>query len=144
MRHIPFVMALAAALVWLGSCTLEHSDNGKLDGFWFLNSIDTMATGGRKQMDASQVTWGFQHRLLEVRTGEGDAFYFRFAQSTDSLILSHPVQYAGQGVETVLESAGLLQPWGVNRLEEHFSFVKLSGSKMVLQSTELRLNFTKL
>lgn len=39
------VAGLLMALGSLSSCTLESSDNGDLDGYWHLESIDTLATG---------------------------------------------------------------------------------------------------
>ena len=34
--------SLLALLLLLTSCTIEFSDNGKLDGFWQLRAVDTL------------------------------------------------------------------------------------------------------
>lgn len=43
------IMFLAFAVMGLllpSSCTIEASDNGDFDGFWHLERVDTLTTGG--------------------------------------------------------------------------------------------------
>lgn len=51
----------------LMSCDLETSDNGKLDGFWHLERIDTLATGRALDMSGEKVFWSFQVNLLQLQ-----------------------------------------------------------------------------
>ena len=58
----------------LMSCDLETSDNGKLDGFWHLERIDTLATGRALDMSGEKVFWSFQVNLLQLQGGSS-SFY---------------------------------------------------------------------
>ena len=72
------LLMLVLGSVLLNSCEIESSDNGSLDGFWHLESIDTLATGGRSDYSKQRVFWGVQYKLLSVNNYEGGRFYFRF------------------------------------------------------------------
>ena len=68
----------------LMSCDLETSDNGKLDGFWHLEKVDTIATGGVCDMSKEFVFWSVQSMFVEVseRSQVGENKYiFSFSQS---------------------------------------------------------------
>ena len=57
------ILSLFIAIVCvttLASCTLEASDNGKLDGFWHLVSIDTLANERVGDLSESRVFWGIE------------------------------------------------------------------------------------
>lgn len=139
----------AAAL--LGGCTLEASDNGDLDGFWHLERVDTLATGGTYDCSGQRVFWGVELRLINVsdKDRDGRGFYFRFEQTGDSLFLGKAYKNnwhqdnGDDGGDVPVDDVEPLRPYGINRLEEHFAKEALSGSKMVLRSRELRLSFTR-
>ena len=42
---IAWIWALGVSV--LAGCDIETSDNGDLDGMWRLESVDTLASGGR-------------------------------------------------------------------------------------------------
>lgn len=136
------------------SCEMETTDNGDLDGFWHLESVDTLSTGGTCSYKERKVFWGVQHKLISIRNFASDAastgYYVRFNQTGDSLILSSPYanhwhqDYGDDGGDVpVTEINAELRELGMNNLEEHFKKEKLSGSKMVLSNKEYRLSFTK-
>lgn len=138
----------------MSSCEMETSDNGDLDGFWHLESVDTLSTGGSCNYKERKVFWGVQHKLISIRNFASDAastgYYVRFNQTGDSLILSSPYanhwhqDYGDDGGDVpVTEINAELRELGMNHLEEHFKKEKLSGSKMVLSNNEYRLSFTK-
>ncbi len=139
----------AAAL--LGSCDLETSDNGDLDGYWHLERVDTLATGGTFDCSGQRLFWGIELRLINVsdKDRDGLGYYFRFEQTGDSLFLGKAYknnwhQDNGEdGGDIPVDDVEPLRHYGVNRLEEHFAKEALSGSKMVLRSKELRLSFTR-
>lgn len=145
------VMVLVAVLSF-SSCELEHSENGKLDGFWHLESIDTLATGNTADLSKLHVFWGIEHKLISVReTDKGvGSFYFRFEQTSDSLKITkvysnHGHQDSGEdgGDIPVEEVTDGLRYYGVNAIPEGYQKEALSGSKMILKSKTLRLNFRK-
>lgn len=139
-----------AAVGMLASCELHTSDNGKLDGFWHLERVDTLATGGQKDLSEQRVFWAIEAKLLNVRDSDHDSrgFYFRFNQTADSLILTDPYDYGGHddkegGGDVPVTDVELLAPYGINNLEEHYQKENLTGSRMTLKSKTLRLFFKK-
>ena len=51
-------------LCFQSACTIETSDNGDLDGYWHLEQVDTLATGGKLNLSKERVFWGVQHKLI--------------------------------------------------------------------------------
>lgn len=132
----------------LSSCTLEHSDNGDLDGFWHLERIDTIYTGGVNDMSDKKVFWAVEYKLLKLQGG-GRSCLLRFRQTADSLVLSSPhsdgghQQEYGSGGDIPLEDASVLKPYGIQHLEEHFLKEAMKSSRMILRTDSFRLYFKK-
>ena len=104
--HILFLATLLTA------CHVERSDNGPLDGFWQLKTVDTLSTGGTADMRLSQLTWAFQGGLVEFRyapSREQD-FYMSFTHRGDSLLLFGAHHLLREQGDTLLGSAELLAP----------------------------------
>lgn len=139
MKRLVYIMALAAML---GSCTLETSDNGDLDGLWQLYSLDSLATGASADMRGSHVFWAVQCQLLEARSRETQVL-FRFNNTGDSLFLSDPYINDRDSSDIKVTDAAILAPLGINSLGEHFGIKALGSDKMVLEAPTLRLYFRK-
>ena len=128
------------------SCKLETSDNGKLDGFWKLTRVDTLATGGVLDLTESGIFWSVQMNLLSVDDkyqADGREILFRFKHEGGQLTLSEPregYQYTG---DKDVEDVKKLQPYGINNLTETFTVEGLNGSHMYLSTSQLRLSFTR-
>ena len=130
----------------------ETSGNGALDGFWHLEKIDTLATGGVTDYSRRHVFWGVQSRLVSMYDTDVDynhGYYTRFVQTSDSLFI-HTLykdnwhQDSGDnGGDVPLDDYTPLRPFGINAMEEHFFKEKLTGGRMVLTSKTLRLHFRK-
>lgn len=154
LRFTKIGLSLIASLS-LASCTIETSDNGHLDGFWHLERVDTLATGGVADFSGKYVFWGVQKDLVFIRdTADGSAgsFYLRFDQTADSLhitkaYVNHGHEDSGdyeQGGDIPVETFDDgLRHFGINSLPEHFGKLSLSGGSMVLQTKNLRLRFRK-
>lgn len=146
-KPIFFITVLLMSLC-LVSCDLETGDNGSLDGFWHLERIDTLATGGSLDTSGKKMFWSFQVRLLMLQGGSS-SFYFRFKQDGDSLTLSSP--YTSEGHEETLGDGGnkpvadptAFSDYGIEALETHYKKEALDGSRMILRSRRLRLVFRK-
>ncbi|MCR4612845.1 MAG: lipocalin-like domain-containing protein [Bacteroidaceae bacterium] len=130
----------------LYSCKLETSDNGRLDGFWKLTRVDTLATGGVLDLTESGIFWSVQMNLLSVKdkykTDEREIL-FRFNHEGGKLTLSEPReghQYTG---DKEIDDVKKLQPFGINQLTETFTVEGLNSSHMYLSTSQLRLSFTK-
>ena len=124
MKKIIGVLSLAVMMLTLSSCEVETSQNGDLDGFWHLEQVDTLATGG---------------------TCRG--FYLRFEQTSDSLLITSVYRnkwhedYGGDVLLTEMNDS--LRSCGINHLNEHFAKEVMTGGKMQLKSKTLRLRFRK-
>ncbi len=132
------------------SCTVESSDNGKFDGFWHLERVDTLATGGVADYSNQRVFWGVQHKLISIKDYDTESFYCRFQQTSDSLIMSSPYinhWHQDQGDDggdiPMKEISDNLRRCGINHMEEHFYKVRLTGEDMTLANKEYRLRFRK-
>ena len=95
MKYVCFLLMLMLGSALLNSCEVDSSDNGDLDGFWHLESVDTLATGGRCDYSNQRVFWGVQHKLLTVNNYKGGSFNFRFSQTSDSLYYLLPIRIMG-------------------------------------------------
>lgn len=136
-------ITLAAAIT--GSCDLDTSDNGDLDGMWHLVAVDTLSTSGTMHMDEKMIYWSFQNRLLQLddKSGLLNSILFRFEHSAGALRLYSPYIYDRINGDVVLTDVIMLMPFGVNALDETFEVEALDGGRLVLRSEELRLRFRK-
>lgn len=150
LRRRALLVFFAAALglaAGLSSCSIETSDNGDLDGFWHLERIDTIATGGVNDLSGQLIFWSVNNKLLMLK-GSGDSYYLRFRQTADSLVVFSPYLAGGHqdvenGGDHPVGDPSELWPYGIRRLDEHFVKESLGSSHMVLRSPELRLYFRK-
>ena len=142
MKKITF---LFAALLLLTSCEIEFSNNGKLDGFWQLIAVDTLATQHTSDLKTSGRTWAFQGRLLEMRDTKGgySDLYFSFEHRGDSLFLDSPYLSDRDVDDIKITDVNIVRPYGVNGLKEGFEIENLSNNKLILRSKTLRLLFKK-
>src|SRR5574344_2928743 len=98
-----FLLPLVFALFLIGSCTLETDGSSKLMGFWHLESVDTLATNGSRDMIGAKCFWSFQSKLMQVRDTFGTVT-LRFENSGSSLTVSKPYWSSGQGVDNPVEN----------------------------------------
>lgn len=148
-----FKTILAAfALVALASCEIETSDNGDFDGFWHLERVDTLATGGTLDLSKKRVFWGVQYKLISVRDVDKNklhGYYLRFKQTSDKIVTHTPYKdnwhqdKGDNGGDHPIDDPKLLAPYGINNLEEEFVKEKLNGGQMILRSKTLRLKFKR-
>lgn len=66
------IAAILTTALTLASCELETSDNGKFDGFWHLERVDTLATGGSLNLQQKRIFWGVQAKLISARDIDKD------------------------------------------------------------------------
>ena len=143
MKKITF---LFAAFLLLTSCEIEFSNNGKLDGFWQLIAVDTLATQHTSDLKTSGRTWAFQGRLLEMRDTKGgySDLYFSFEHRGDSLFLDSPYLSDRDADDIKITDVNIVKPYGVNDLKEGFEIESLSNNKLILRSKTLRLMLRKI
>lgn len=139
------------ALTTLASCEIETSDNGDFDGFWHLERVDTLATGGTLDLSKKRVFWGVQYKLISVYDIDKEGtfgYYLRFKQTRDQIVTHTPYknnwhQDVENGGDHPIDDPTQLAPYGINNLEEEFVKEKLNGGQMILRSKTLRLKFKR-
>lgn len=152
---IKSLLATLATTLLLASCNVETSDNGPLDGFWHLEQVDTLATGGTTDYSSGYVFWGVQKDLIYIKDSSNSsvgAYYLRFNQTQDCLhitkiYLDHGHEdnpYHEQGGDIPVEAIDRnLRFFGLNALPEHFKKEAINGNRMILSTKKLRLKFKK-
>ena len=137
MRKLTYIIA-TALVAGATSCDIEHIDNGKLDGLWKLQAMDSLSNQVTVDMSWSNLSYAIQGNLFQL-----GRVYFRFDHQGDSLILHDPYVNSFDVSET-LTDISLVTPFGINNIpREAFYVDELSRSKMVLRSEFLRLHFEK-
>lgn len=135
---------LVVALTVLASCELEHSDNGKLDGYWHLTTVDTMRTGGSAEVSEDRIFWAVQGSILNVtQPSQGANYIFRFTHQNGTLSLYDARLNDRRKSDSLVTHVDELRPYGITSLMPRYTVEKLSSSKMVLSNDTLRLRFTK-
>lgn len=152
---IKSLLATLATTLMLASCNIETSDNGPLDGFWHLEQVDTLATGGTTDYSSGYVFWGVQKDLIYIKDSSNSsvgAYYLRFNQTQDSLHITKIYLDHGhednpnheQGGDIPVEAIDRnLRFFGLNALPEHFKKEAINGNRMILSTKKLRLKFKK-
>lgn len=146
-RHYTLILsAITAALSLFCSCTLETSDNGDLDGFWHLERVDTIATGGSCDMSERVVFWAVQKNLMTVIDYDNDiwGYIMRFNHNGNDLRIYEPRENKQQENDPKIEDVSELAPYGINALDETFAIEHLNSNNMRLSTEELRLYFQKM
>lgn len=128
----------------LTSCELEMSDNGQLDGFWMLRTVETLNDGTVDDVHEQLISWAFQGRLMQARSAHKlEEVLFSFDHRGDSLHLFHPYFYHREIDDVPVLHAEDLHYVGIRKLNEGYKVLELSGSTMRLQSDQVRLTFKK-
>lgn len=145
-RFIPSFCLFCATIALLASCELESSNNGDFDGYWHMQHVDTLATGGQFDLSDSLRFWAVQMSLLSLTDKSGNAgdYLLRFSYDSDTLRLYDPHHNNRMEGDPALDDATLLAPYGINAVDEVFLIERLKGSVMILKGDSLRLTFNKL
>ena len=149
MKKLKYIFVVLPAFLLLSlaftSCELETSDNGKLDGFWHLERVDTLATGKSCDLSGQLLFWSVQMKLLNVsdKNYKLRSAFFRFEHANGTLRLYEPHEDDRMNADPAIEDISLIAPFGVNSLDEKYSVECLTGSEMVLRTEKLRLVFKR-
>ena len=68
-KHLKIFLPLFAVILFMASCgdLLETSHNGKLDGYWKLTNIDTLATGGQTDLHNQSLFMAVQGTIMMLQ-----------------------------------------------------------------------------
>ena len=145
MKKLLSILALSMLMV---SCELETSGNKELDGYWQMEQVDTLSTGGVADTRESLVFWGIQGKLLQIRYSEGgnylgEGLFFRFSREDSYLRLYSPVLHHLYETDEPIEDVEILKPFGIFNLEEVFYLEVLNDDALVVSNDQLRLYFRR-
>lgn len=137
------VFAFAALLA---ACTIEHSENGRLDGFWHLERIDTIATGRVGDYSNRLLYWAVQGTLLQTSDFDVSSlplFVMHFEHGDGKLRVYDVHHNDRPNGDPEIDDLNDLRPCGINATDETFHVEQLTGSTMILRGDMLRLYFKK-
>ena len=144
MKKLFFAVAALTMIFSLTACDMHRSDNGDFDGLWQMTSVDTLATGGQKDMRTSNISWCIQGSLLELMyRNVGSCYFCTFNQADGQLIIDKLRKWSKDEGDPEVTDVADVQRYGVNALTEHFQIKTINSSTMVLESPVLRLHFRK-
>ena len=143
MRKLLYIFTM---LLMLAACDIHTSNNGDLDGYWQLRSVDTLSSGMSCDMRDSMLFWSFQGNLLHVRDNKEeklDKVFMRFTISDKVMTLTNPIIDLRDSSDLVLIDTTFLRHYGIHDMPETLKVVTLNSSTMILENRVLRLNFRK-
>lgn len=132
----------------LASCSLETdtvSGDGKIEGFWHLERVETLAADSSAETIVTDYShlrlfWSFQHNLLELSDKDGNYKWIncRFAISGGQLTINETYIESDNRYDDPTTDLSLLAPYGITRLNPTFSYT-ISGSHLTLTDGNTRL-----
>lgn len=140
------LLCIATLFSAMASCSLETDDSGDLGGMWHMVSVDTLATGGVKDVSNEGRFWSVQGKILEVSTRSEaltEYIMFRYEHNGDSLRLYDCRINNREKSDSLITDAEKLRPYGISNIQDNFHIDALTGGKMTLKSSRLKLNFKK-
>lgn len=140
------LFSLIATALLLISCgdLLEHSQNGKLDGYWKLTTIDTLTTGGQKDVREQSLFMAVQGKIMMLNNRDNGAeFIFQFNNSNGHLKIFDARQSNRTTGDPLLTDPEAIRPFGFNNLEEDFTVDEFTSGKLVINDGSFRLHFIK-
>lgn len=143
-----YICILISIAISLSSC--EKSNNGDLDGMWYMTRIDSLPTGKSVDARATRISWSVQGKLMQVYNYNDDTEYHhiimsRFEKNDNKLIISDPFIYNRMEGDIFLTQDSLykLRPYGINSLPDTFIIEQLSDQKLQIADDIIRLYFDK-
>ena len=138
-------MLTVIAFLMLCSCTLEMSDNGHLDGYWQLTTVDTLTNGKSEDVRERLLFLSVEKDLLRL-CDQGTATvdcYCRFEKTSSTLRIYNPCRNDRPNGDPPLTDAAPLRIFGIESLDVSFNIDKLSSGTMILSDKHLRLHYRK-
>ena len=138
-----YFLSLIFCSLLLASCEIEITGNGKLEGNWQLREIDTLATNKTCNMSKSNIYWGIEGDIVQVRSiDKNQKFLFHLEQKENSMTISKPYYVQTKDYLTAVESDTLLTSIGINGLQVSYH-ISHKGNTLILTDHLLRLHFRK-
>lgn len=149
MRKSCFITLLALLLAAPFLCSCQKSDNGDLDGMWYLTRMDSVQTSKSYNVRSRRVTWSFQARIMQCFNYNEDSWkkvlMTRFKDEGTQLIISDPFIYNRMegDIPLTADSIHYLAPHCINSIPDTFALEKLDKKTLIIADDVLRLTFEK-
>jgi hypothetical protein len=150
MKRNNIYLVLAATMMcltgMLTGCDIETSGNGKLDGYWHMTAVDTIATGGTCDLSQKRLFWGVQAKLINLtdRDDLSRNIWMRFEHAGSTLRLFEPYQNDRNEGDPALDDDEKLKPFGLEGPDQPFAVEMLKSKEMTLATNNLRIHFKKM
>lgn len=147
-RHWLLLMLMALMMPFVfGSCELETSNNGDLDGRWYLREVEHWREGRVEEVKEQRIFWSFQVRLADLRNVERQTSVFcRFDHKPDGTLRLHNFYLNDHNNSDPAmndSTAVLLQYVKVKSMDETYYVEALNSKSMVLSNDSVRLRFIR-
>ena len=140
MKRLLYIYVVIGMMIT--SCTLEISDNSKLDGMWLLTTVDTLSTGGSANVRESLITWSFQVKLMHLRHPHGRMVFY-FQHDGNQLILKDAVLDDRMSGDVPVTDNETMQRFGLTQPQDTFTVNNLSSSNLDIANKQYRYRFRK-
>lgn len=144
MKKIIYIIILSGLFI---ACDTISSDNGELDGMWYLTKVDTLSNGHSADYRSQKIFWSFQGTLAQFNCSDASGqFYMSYFSCTGSKLKLQDVFYYDRiNGDRVIDTNTLyeVQRFGINKLNEDYAIKSMDNSYMILQNDELCLHFEK-
>ena len=151
-RKMRYFSLITIFLLLLTGCSIETSDNGKLDGRWQLMEVSYLDGSNRTVKTKEQlIFWDIQYKLISIHSMTGklhesltEESLCRFTFTGDSLKLFDFYRHyreADQKIDDPLTT--YFQKTGINGIKANFAVLHLDRKTMLLQSDYAKLSFRK-
>lgn len=145
MKKIISIIIFVGLLVT--ACDTTSSENGELDGMWYLTQVDSLSNGHSADYRNKRIFWSFQGTLAQFNYADGMNCYYmsHFDRTESTLKMKDFFLYDRVDEDHFIDSETLdeIRPYGINSLEEDYTIKRLDDDAMILQDSELCLHFVK-
>lgn len=140
MKRLLYIYVVIGMMIT--SCTLETTDNGKLDGMWLLTTVDTLSTGGSANVRESLITWSFQLKLMQLRH-PSNRLTFHFQHEGNQIILKDAVVDDRTLGDIPVTDVEIMRSVGLTQLQDTFTVNNLNSSNLDIANKQYRYRFRK-
>lgn len=144
MKKIIYIIILSGLFI---ACDTISSDNGELDGMWYLTKVDTLSNGHSADYRSQKIFWSFQGTLAQFNCSDASGqFYMSYFSRTGSNLKFQDVFFYDRiNGDRIIDTNTLyeVQRFGINNLNEDYAIKSMDNSNMILQNDELCLHFEK-
>lgn len=144
-RNIQLLVYSLIVIGVLTACDLETEKAGRVEGMWHLEQVDSLQTGKVCDLSRRRLFWSFERKLMSLTDADGHnvEYLMRFEDTGDSLWVSDPYESNREKGDIAVSDAAVLHLYGINSLTDRFKIERLSGKRMLLSTSRLRLRFRK-